>query len=69
MLGTFHHYTKGFERALILAYGTNAGWTREELAIRRRVLRIIAGKKSTKAAKKRKVKPRPQFHPDGRAGI
>ncbi len=42
-------YVRGFERALMLAYGTNAIWQQPDLVIRRRVLRIIEGRKSTKA--------------------
>lgn len=48
--------SKAFERALILSYGTNSIWTREELALRRRVLRIINGRKSTRPVRtKRKT--------------
>jgi hypothetical protein len=47
-------YEKGFERALMLNYGTNSIWTREELVVRRRVLRIINGRKSTRPVPKRK---------------
>lgn len=38
-------YELGFEQGLIRAYGLNTKWTRSEIAIRRKVLHRMFGKK------------------------
>ena len=38
-------YIKGFERAMLLSLSVNMKWSRSELKMRTRMLRIVAGKK------------------------